>query len=537
MFELEAGHQLLPKLISWSCPSQLSELIEEEVTKSLLMMEESNNLVEVAVEEEMKRRERQNSSKTCSTRSEWIETKKEQMLNLNYSLQVEDELLCQSQSNSQFSDISSSPVAFAKRNIRRRLDAVILSDSDEDHFYDGTQFSGHGLDTYCGEQGMHSNSPPPSFAIESCCLPNEQLSSSDGYNLQQRIIKCSGTPVSPPHIRSMYNLADVSSVPESSAIAETETVSETGLFSATVSYCPNVCTEDVDSMRNYLLRSLSPIKHEELLNHVPKGSCTPCSYSDSDKATLHGELIGDSHIVHGEYGVGEYQELDECSSCAFAKTAKNFEKPRSNCQFNIVIETWERLRNCRMDLKHHVTPEQKDVSHGLDLAFGMTDLISDADLLLSYCQPNLYVSDLIDLDIWWLSCGISSLSFIFLQDLLESSASLQEKTHSYRWYDDQLQISSILSQHGICFYAKESAALGLNRSCCDRVDLALEMLLSSTNTMSLGKLLTLDKKILEGKDLRTPINSTSLKRYNTLGSIFLFIINFYQIHPKLNIHI
>lgn len=390
LFELEAGHQLLPKLISWSCPSQLSELIEEEVTKSLLMMERSNNLVEISVEEEMERTQRQNSSKMCSTRSEWIETKKERMLNLNYSLQVEDELFCQSQCNPQLSDVSSTPVAFSKRNVRRRLDAVVLSDSSEDHFHNGTSFSGHELDSHCGIQGANSNSPSTSFAVESCFLPNERLSPSDGYNLQQR---SSGTS---RQIHSMYNLADVSSVPESSAMAGTEIVSETGLFSATVSYCPNVCTDDVDSMRNYLSRSSSPLKREELLN--PVHSCTPCSYGGSEKATQAEELIGDSRIVHGEYVPRVYQEFDECSSCAFGRTAKNFEKPRSNCQSNNVEETWQRLRNCRMDLKHHVTAEQKDVSDGLDLVCGMTDLISDADLLLSYCQPDLYVSYLIDTD-------------------------------------------------------------------------------------------------------------------------------------------
>lgn len=494
LFDVEAGHQLLPKLISWSCPCELSELIEEEITKSLQMMGENNKLVEIVVEEETKRRERQNSSRMCSTRSDWVETKKEEMLDLNCSLQVEDDILCQSQSTPQFSDISSSPVGFAKRNIRRRLGAVVLSDSDEDHFHDVTPFSGCGLGSNCGIQGVESSSPPPSFAIESCCLPNEQLSPSDGYKLEQRNIRWSGTSVSPPHVNSMYNLAEVSSVPESSAIAETETISETGLFSATVSYSPNVCTEDVDSMRNYLSPSLSPIEHEKLLNTVHKGSCTPCSCSDSDRATLHGELIGDSRIVHGEDVARVYQELDECSSCAYAKTVKNFEKPISHCQFNNVEETWQRLRNCRMDLKHHVTPEQKDVSHCLNLAFGMTDMISDADLLLSYCQPHLY-------------------------DMLESSASLHGKTHSYSWCDDQLQMSSTISQHAICFYAKEAAVLGLNGSCCDRIDLALEMLLSSTNTMSLGKLLTLDKKILKSKDLRTPINSTSLKRWKDDSSL------------------
>jgi hypothetical protein len=80
-------------------------------------------------------------------------------------------------------------------------------------------------------------------------------------------------------------------------------------------------------------------------------------------------------------------------------------------------------------------------------------------------------------------------------------------------------MSSIFSQHGICFHAKEASALGSNRGCWERVDLAWEMLLSSTNTMALGKLLTLDKRIIGSMKIRTPSNWRSLGRYRIMGSI------------------
>ncbi|PIN16178.1 hypothetical protein CDL12_11174 [Handroanthus impetiginosus] len=42
LFDLDAGHHNLPKLIHWGYPSKLSELVAEEVFKSLILMEETH---------------------------------------------------------------------------------------------------------------------------------------------------------------------------------------------------------------------------------------------------------------------------------------------------------------------------------------------------------------------------------------------------------------------------------------------------------------------------------------------------------------
>lgn len=392
LFDLEAGHWILPKLISWDFPSQLSELVEEEITKSLMMMEEENrNLVEIVVEEETNDRIRR-----TSRISSHVHSKKEEMLKFNCFFDIEDQLLSQPQSNFDFSAISSSPVAFARRNVRRRLDVVMssdseenidpvmASDSEENNFYHGAPLlSGCALgDTVGGIQGVNSSSPVCYFPIERCCHPSEQLSLFDRYKVEQESSNYSETPVS-PYLNRISSLVDVSSVPESSVVPETQVINESELFSATVTYSPHVCTEDVDSMKNYLSPSLSLVEREKLYNALVG------SYSDID--SLHAEVVGDSQIIHADDVAGVHQELDECSRCEIARMSKALEKPGSYWPNSTVKTTWQRLRNCHADLKQHVAAERKDASHVLELAFGMSNLISEADILLSYCQPHTYV--------------------------------------------------------------------------------------------------------------------------------------------------
>lgn len=97
----------------------------------------------------------------------------------------------------------------------------------------------------------------------------------------------------------------------------------------------------------------------------------------------------------------------------------------------------------------------------------------------------------------------------YLQDYLKPSMISNEKSHSYSWHDDQLQMASTFAQHGFCLYAKRSFAAGSNA----RVDLASEMLAASTNGISLGKLVNQNNKVvknLENKKLQSGVSS---KRY------------------------
>ncbi|CAI9778090.1 unnamed protein product [Fraxinus pennsylvanica] len=127
--------------------------------------------------------------------------------------------------------------------------------------------------------------------------------------------------------------------------------------------------------------------------------------------------------------------MDECSSMDFIRRLKSFTNPEPDCVIDSLQETWKNMCSRRKDFKQYVTSEEKNTWQALNLAHGMSNLISEADLLLKDCQAAL--------------C-----------DFLEPSMICCEKSHSYSSCDDQLQMSSVLAQHGMCYYAKETAALG-----------------------------------------------------------------------------
>lgn len=88
-----------------------------------------------------------------------------------------------------------------------------------------------------------------------------------------------------------------------------------------------------------------------------------------------------------------------------------------------------------------------------------------------------------------------------------------EKSYSYSSCDDQLQMSSVLAQHGMCYYAKEAAALGSKIGSISSVDLASEMLESSANTMALGKLVCHCERKIEKLKMKPPESCNLLRRY------------------------
>lgn len=71
-------------------------------------------------------------------------------------------------------------------------------------------------------------------------------------------------------------------------------------------------------------------------------------------------------------------------------------------------------------------------------------------------------------------------------------------------------MTSTMAQHGMCLYAKEISAVGSNIE--SRVDLAWEMLTSSTNTMALGKLINQEKRTIQSLETGSSKSSTLLQR-------------------------
>ena len=85
-------------------------------------------------------------------------------------------------------------------------------------------------------------------------------------------------------------------------------------------------------------------------------------------------------------------------------------------------------------------------------------------------------------------------------------------------------MASTIAQHGFCFYSKYIAAAGSNLGSDYMVDLASEMLASTTNTMALGKLTRpemrmnwISRKVVQ---MELPESDISLRRY-TLNSLLV----------------
>uniref|UniRef100_A0A5B7B8E5 AAA+ ATPase domain-containing protein n=1 Tax=Davidia involucrata TaxID=16924 RepID=A0A5B7B8E5_DAVIN len=487
LFDLDAGHRILPKIIPWGYHSQLSETVEKEITRSLLMMEESSSLMEVVEEEELNHNEMQNSSKMHKNDPDSIEAKKEAMLSRHFCIHNEDEFAAQFPTACEFSNSSGSPVAFARRNVRRKLDTVLSSNSGDEWLDDGFPVvSGIPYGDTNNEifLEVNSKSPPHCLATERCFNPlSEQLLHSEGQKLVENHYDCS-EPADYTQLNGTCKSVEISCVPESSFVPETEINDGMVLFSRTVS-CGHIADiAETVSASSDLMQNLLPVEANDLnksLAVLHKNSEMMGNTCDMDTESVEGEEVGDSHIERMESVPRGYQVMDECSRMDFRRI-QCMEKPRSWMVTDSVQETWRRLRVCHTDLRKYVTPELKDASHVLKLAYRMSNLISEADLLLGDCQP--------------LIC-----------DYLEPAMVPCEKSHAFSWHDDQLQMTSTIAQHGICFYANEIDTVGSKMGSSSRVDLAWEMLASSTNTMALGKLVSQDRRTIRSLETESPPKS------------------------------
>ncbi|KAF2291400.1 hypothetical protein GH714_023675 [Hevea brasiliensis] len=77
----------------------------------------------------------------------------------------------------------------------------------------------------------------------------------------------------------------------------------------------------------------------------------------------------------------EHQLMDECSCIDFSRKFKQHEEGRSSAVIDTVRESWRKLRDRHADLRHLVAAEHKYSPGIIRLACGMSNLISEAELL------------------------------------------------------------------------------------------------------------------------------------------------------------
>ncbi|KAK7373146.1 hypothetical protein VNO80_06544 [Phaseolus coccineus] len=440
-FDLEACHQIIPKILPWNYPSELSQLIEKEVAKSIATMDE-NSCLQGSVNKELDINERKKDLDVKCMNTDYLETK---VKRIKRSLTDYNGVESQHSAISEFSNCSGSPVTSSWQKGPSKLG--FEKDPHNAHSLDVHEevYKTRSLESN-SEYQMNQTYPSTSF-YASCSVPETAI---------QKGIKPMSGPVS-----SCCHAGPV----------------EVSLNNEQTPITFSVC-QSLDK----LPQNSDPFADTE----IPESSSTEAAVQNFRDGNTKTTTV--SNVI------------DEPSQADFISNS-NFLDSSSSEPMDMIQKLWRELRICKKDLEQHANSEQLNVIQVLRLTSGLTDLISEADLLFHNHQPK--------------QCGI-----------MEPPVTLfDEATKS--WYDEQVMMSTVAA-HGFSFYAKHISDVGSEFGCKNEVDLISEMLASSTNVMALGKLSRQDQtkstsiyanKLLEMND---PTNDTTSAHNST--PIWHFIV-------------
>ncbi|XP_045803964.1 uncharacterized protein LOC123897403 [Trifolium pratense] len=486
-FDLEVGHQILPKIMPWDFPSEISELIENEFVKSVNKTDENSSLQGLVDEELLHINESQNDLDEQYMETHYIKAKKVEMIQRNGSITDYSELEIQCKAISEFSNSSGSPVASYLQNGRRKL-VVVSSDSEEEDSNnrypqdtDDEANNRHSIkgNNECTSEFQLNDSFPSTSVRKLVC---SELEDSDDVHVkysESADVNC---------INETSKSFDISCVPESTFVVETAIENGTDTMSGVVSsgHCLEV------SMNNEFKPFTSSVRRRL------------AKLSENSDILMDTEVPDSSPKEALQDFVDEYMEttitkvMDECSRVDF-KLKSTFVESSPSLETDVVQNLWEKLR--QMDLKQHAISEQLGVSQVVKLASGLSNLISEVDLFHNYQHKH---------------------------DILEPRSFVSNETTS-SWYNDETMMSSV-AVHGFCFYVKLIADVGSKLGCANRIDLTSEVLASTTNTMALGKLSRLDiaksTAIYTGKELElnNPINNMKSENKASLFEVVESIV-------------
>ncbi|XP_061363887.1 uncharacterized protein LOC133307395 [Gastrolobium bilobum] len=459
-FDLEVGHQILPKIMPWDFPSELSELIENELNSSF------QGLVK---EDHLHINERQNDLDVQYMETDYIEAKKVEMIKRNGSITDYRELEIQYNAISEFSNSSGSPLASSRQNGRRKL-VVMSSDSEDEDTNNGYPLDTH--DEANKRQSIKENNVCPSEFQLNENYPStsvRKLIYSESEDSEEDCFQSSAT-ADDTCLNETCKFSDISCVPESTIVPETAIENGTETMSGAVTSGHFVGPLEV-SVNNELKPFTFSVRKR--LTKVSQNSDLLVNTEIPDSSPK--EVLQDFLDENMETKIANV--MDECSRVGFNIKSTSVESS-SSMETDMVQNLWRKLRDrdCRMDLRQQATPEQLGAFQVVKLASGLSNLISEADLFYDHEQKH---------------------------DIMEPPTVLSDEPTS-SWYDKQILMSTV-AVHGFCFYAKLIADVGSKLGYANRVDLTSEMLASTTNVMALGKLsghdLSKSTIIYTGKDL------------------------------------
>ncbi|XP_057728037.1 uncharacterized protein LOC130943949 isoform X1 [Arachis stenosperma] len=476
-FDLGLGHQILPKLIPWDFPSELSELVEKELANSISITEENSRLQGM-----------QNDLDAHDMETDYREAKKLEMIKRNETTADYTELEIQ-YNISEFSDSFGSPQALPTQNDGRRKLIVMSSDSeDEDPNNVHLQCTHDEADK---SQSLNDNNESPSkFQLNEhhSGTSFRKLVCSELEDQEEEFFRFSETA-------NTCESLDISCVPESTYVPETAIENEIETMSGAVSSGHPAVPPEI-SVNN----ELKPLGVRRRLVKFPENPCLLVNNGFPESPSK--EAVQDLYNENPKTAI--VHVMDECSRVDFQLKSK-FVESTPMIETDTVQKWWRNLREGQTDLGRHATSEQLGTFEVVKLVSELSNLISEADLFFDHRGQ----------------C-----------DVMEPAMSLSgEATAS--WYDEEIMMSTV-AVSGFCFYVNRIADEGSKLGFENKVDLTSEMLASTTNIMTLGKLsradLTKSTDIYTGKEseLDNPVydvhksllcseNNTSL--FNIIQSI------------------
>lgn len=377
-FDLEVGHQILPKMMPWEFPSQLSEVIENEVTKVVTTMEENSSL-QGLVEEQLDTNGKQSDLDVQPWGTDYIEVKKVEMLERNGSFRGYNDLEAQFLALTDISN-SSTPVAPSKQKMQRKL--VVMSSGSEDEDINNR----HHLDM-CDDA---NNGPPieDNYDSPSNCPTNNYYTSTSflklGAGLEESEVDLSKHLGGDMYLNETSKSFDVSRVPESTIVPET-------VYDVETIYGPVSCGNLADSVEvsvnnESLPFTLSACKCLDKRAIIDDDSLGSTKIPESPQKEIVQDLTDENMEIAPAFNV-----MDECSRVDF-KMKSNFFKHFPSMGSDVLQNLWRELRECRTDLRQHAATDQPGAFQAVKLACGMSNLISEADLLFGNFQQKDCVS-------------------------------------------------------------------------------------------------------------------------------------------------
>ncbi|EOA33492.1 hypothetical protein CARUB_v10019687mg [Capsella rubella] len=375
LFDHEAGHLLLPKIIARDFPSQLSQLVESEIAKVLSMEEESYNTVEVFVEE-VENEKMLNRLWRRGMGKNNIQAKKAAMFRQNTCFEDCDAIEDVLSIPYEFSNTSYQPLSFSQPNRRRKLNVVMSSDSEDEPLTEiRVSISQHEKDdrlVFQEDDTLSSYWPDmqkETIVLADPAVPSRvELLEATCYQYETSKVSC---------INEVSQSVDVSCVPESSYVPETLMDGEAEVSPKAVS-CGHFDGRIEVSVNEDVVQT--PPSEEKI--HIDRFQIFDClkntceNIAESSDATVMDysfkECVGTSQKMQ--------QVSDECSRIDFGKTFKMAQKPKLDTSRNTVQESWKKLCSSHADYKSYLDSEPVEAPQVLDLTHQIANLISESDL-------------------------------------------------------------------------------------------------------------------------------------------------------------